>query len=83
MLETNEAFSVSLNSSNKAVRFHIPSTIVSIEDDDTATALIQEAEIRLQEGAGPTDVCVELRGLRERSVSLVLTPEAETARGLL
>ena len=82
MLEDTESFSVSLTSIDDNIQFHISVASVSIEDEDTATALIVGAEFRWQEGAGPADVCVELQGLRERDVRVVLTPRSLTAQGL-
>ena len=82
MLEDTESFSVSLTSINDNIQFHISTASVSIEDDDTVTALIMGAEFRWQEGAGPAEVCVELQGLRERDVRVVLTPRSLTAQGL-
>ena len=75
-------FSVFLTTNHDDVQFHISIASVSIENDDTVTALIVGAEFRWQEGAGPAEVCVELQGLWERDVRVVLTPGSLTAQGL-
>ena len=81
IFEQDESFSVAIAATNLAVSLHISRATVTIGDDDHVTVGLQGSEFTANEGSGTLDICCDLIGQLERSVSISLETMPQTALG--
>ena len=83
ILEDTEEFQVLLTSSDPAVRIVRNVSTVYIIDDDGVRISLTMREVTVLESNELPDVCVELEGLIQRSISVALKTEPGSAESKL